>query len=36
MLGRDAVPTLPSDPDKHLPSVEPPAEGPEDDEDEEA
>ncbi len=30
------APTLPSDPDKHLPSVEPPAEGPEDAEDEEA
>ncbi len=33
----DVVPfILPSDPDKHLPAVEPPAEGPEDAEDEEA
>jgi hypothetical protein len=35
-LGRDAVPPHPSDSDKHLPAVEPPAEGPEDAEDEEA
>ena len=35
-LCRDAVPTLPSDPDKHFPLPQPPAEGPEDGEDEEA
>ena len=35
-LCRDAVPPLPSDSDKHLPAVEPPAEGPQNSEDEEA
>ncbi|GDY18626.1 hypothetical protein LBMAG55_19490 [Verrucomicrobiota bacterium] len=35
-LCRDAVPTLPSDPDEDFAAVEPPAEGPEDGEDEEA
>ncbi len=35
-LGRDVVPTLPSDSDIHFPAVEPPAEGPEDAKDEEA
>jgi hypothetical protein len=35
-LGQQAVLPLPSDPDEHLPAVEPPAESPEDSEDEEA
>jgi hypothetical protein len=35
-LNRVVFPAFPSDPDKHLPAVEPVAEGPEDAEDEEA
>ncbi len=36
ILCRDAVPTLPLDSDEDFAAVEPPAEGPEDGEDEEA